>query len=519
LALRPLLNPRHSIKMKRFFIVNALALIALISFGQDAALMQKYGALIKPEELKDNLTIIASDALEGRMTGTRGQKMAAAFIANHFREIGLQAPINGTYYQPVPLYNVSMGEVYISVAGQTVKNFTDMFYYGDEATNGEEKLSVVFAGQGRDEDFAQVDVKDKAVVIMIPKMDFGAMRQFRATRIKATEKGARFVFASSAGTDDEFNALANRLKGFVGEGQLTMDKPGSKKAEGGTIFLKGSLAAKMFNTTFEKLKAASDADSKKQALKKLKPGVANFQATQDVKEVSTENVLGYLPGTDKKDELVIVTAHFDHIGKQEGEGDVINNGADDDGSGTVSVMQLAKAFAEAKKNGSGPRRSMLFMTVTGEEEGLFGSEYYVNNPVYPLANTVVDLNMDMIGRTDPKYASDKNYVYVIGADKLSSELHAINERLNSTYTKLKFDYVYNDEAHPERLYYRSDHWNFAKNNVPIIFYFDGIHEDYHKVSDEISKIDFDLLALRARCVFNVAWEIANREERIKVDKK
>jgi len=255
-------------KMKRFFLINALGLITLISFGQDDALMQKYGAHIKPEELKDNLTIIASDALEGRMTGTRGQKMAAAFIANHFREIGLQPPVNGTYYQPVPLYNVSMGEVYISVAGQTVKNFTDMFYYGDQATNGEEKLNVVFAGQGRDEDFAQVDVKDKSVVFIIPKMDFGAMRQFRATRLKATEKGARFVFAASAGTDDEFNALANRLKGFVGEGQLTMDKPGSKKAEGGTIFLKGSLAAKIFNTTFEKLKAASDADSKKQALKK-----------------------------------------------------------------------------------------------------------------------------------------------------------------------------------------------------------------------------------------------------------
>lgn len=505
--------------MKRLLLTAFVALITLQGFSQDNDPMRKYGALIKPEELKDNLTILASDALEGRMTGTRGQKMAAAFIANHFREIGLQGPVNGSYYQPVPLYKTKLGEVYVSANGQTAQNFTDMFYYGDEATQGEVKVDVVYAGQGRDEDFAQVDVKGKAVVVLISKMDFQTMRQFRATMTKAKEKGARYVFAASAGTDEEFSATANRIKGFVGGGELTLEKPGTK-TEGGAFFMKGSFAAKILNTTIDKLKAASTADVKKQPLKKLKPATASIQIVQEVTEVPSENILGYLPGTDKKDELVIVTAHFDHIGKEDGgQGDIINNGADDDGSGTVAVMQIAKVFAEAKKNGNGPRRSMLFMTVTGEEEGLFGSEYYVTNPVFPLANTVVDLNIDMIGRTDPKNAADKNYVYVIGADKLSTELHDINERLNKTYTQLKFDYVYNDEKHPERLYYRSDHWNFAKNNVPIIFYFDGIHEDYHKVSDEVSKIDFDILTLRTRCVFNVAWEIANREERLKVDKK
>jgi hypothetical protein len=506
--------------MKRFLLTAFVALIASHGFGQDNEPMRKYSALIKPEELKDNLTILASDALEGRMTGTRGQKMAAAFIANHFREIGLQAPVNGSYYQPVPLYKVTLGDVYVSGGGQTAKNFTDMFYYGDDDTQGEVKVDVVFAGQGRDEDFAQVDVNGKAVVLLISKMDFPTMRQFRATMKKAREKGARFVFAASGGTDDEFSTTANRMKGFVGGGQLTLKKPGAEKPEGGAFFMKGSLAAKILNTTIEKLKTAANADAKKQALKKLKPATASMQVAQQVTEVPSENIVGYLPGTDKKDELVIVTAHFDHIGKEDGgEGDVINNGADDDGSGTVAVMQIAKAFMEAKKNGIGPRRSILFMTVTGEEEGLFGSEYYVTNPIFPLTNTVVDLNIDMIGRIDPKNEANKNYVYVIGADKLSSELHNINEQLNKTYTQLNFDYVYNDEAHPERLYYRSDHWNFAKNNVPIIFYFDGIHADYHKVSDEVSKIDFDLLALRTKCVFNVAWEVANREERLKVDKK
>ena len=505
--------------MKRFFLSASFLLVFVFGNAQSDALMQQYGALIKPEEMKDNLTILASDALEGRMTGTRGQKMAAAFIAHHFQQLGLQPPVTGTYYQPVPLFKIKQGETYLAFADQTIKNWSDMFYYGDGATNGEEKFTVVFAGQGRDEDLAQVDVKGKAVLLLISKMDFATMRQFRETKTRVKQKGASHVFAASLGTDQEFSQTAFILKSYVSDGELSLEKPGVGNGEGGTFFLKGALAAKLMNTTLEKLKTASNAEPKKQALKKVKPAAVSIQINYDVTMVPSENVLGYLPGTDKKDELVVVTAHFDHIGKEDGQGDVINNGADDDGSGTVAVMQLATAFAEAKKNGHGPRRSILFMTVTGEEEGLFGSEYYVKNPVYPLSNTVVNLNMDMIGRTDAKYAGNKNYVYVIGADKLSKELHTINETLNGATTKLQFDYVYNDEAHPDRLYYRSDHWNFAKNNIPIIFYFDGIHEDYHKVSDEVSKIDFDLLALRAKCVFNVAWEVANREQRLVLDKK
>jgi Zn-dependent M28 family amino/carboxypeptidase len=175
---------------------------------------------------------------------------------------------------------------------------------------------------------------------------------------------------------------------------------------------------------------------------------------------------------------------------------------------------------QAKKEGKGPRRSILFMTVTGEEKGLLGSRYYTDiNPVYPLASTVVNLNIDMIGRKDPDHKDSAPYVYVIGSDKLSSELHTLSEATNKTYTNLIFDYTFNDEKHPDRIYYRSDHWNFAKNNVPIIFYFDGVHEDYHKPSDEVDKIEFDLLAHRAKAVFHTAWEIANRDGRLVVDKK
>ena len=157
------------------------------------------------------------------------------------------------------------------------------------------------------------------------------------------------------------------------------------------------------------------------------------------------------------------------------------------------------------------------MTVTGEEKGLLGSEYYSEHPVFPLENTVVDLNIDMVGRRDPQHKDSAPYVYVIGSDKLSADLHTLSENVNKTYTNLIFDYTYNDQNHPERLYYRSDHWNFARKNIPIIFYFDGIHEDYHAPSDETTKIEFDLLTKRAQCVFYTAWEIANREQRILVD--
>lgn len=229
----------------------------------------------------------------------------------------------------------------------------------------------------------------------------------------------------------------------------------------------------------------------------------------------SENILAFIEGSEKPEEIIVVSAHYDHVGTQNG---VVYNGADDDGSGTVAVMEIAKAFQSAKKAGNGPKRSILFLHVTGEEHGLFGSEYYSDNPVFPLANTVVDLNIDMIGRDDPENRG-KNYVYVIGSEMLSSELKVINEAANKKTVNLELNYKYDDPKDPQRLYYRSDHYNFAKNNIPVAFYFDGIHEDYHKPTDDVEKIDYSMLQKRTQLVFATAWEIANREARIVVDKK
>ena len=232
------------------------------------------------------------------------------------------------------------------------------------------------------------------------------------------------------------------------------------------------------------------------------------------KKIKGENVLGYIEGTDLKEELIIITAHYDHLGKHDS---LIFNGADDDGSGTVAVLEIAEAFMLAKKAGSGPRRSVLIMPVSGEEKGLLGSKYYTDHPIYPLENTVANLNIDMIGRLDD-WHDTANYVYLIGADRLSQELHDISEQVNKEHIGLNLDYKFNEEDDPNRYYYRSDHYNFAKHNIPVIFYFNGVHEDYHKVTDTVEKIDFEKIQTITRLVFLTAWELANRDERIVVDK-
>jgi len=228
----------------------------------------------------------------------------------------------------------------------------------------------------------------------------------------------------------------------------------------------------------------------------------------------TENVLGFIYGSEKPEEIVVISAHYDHLGIKGGK---IYYGADDNGSGTTAVLEIAQAFQTALIEGEGPKRSVLFLNLTGEEEGLFGSKYYTSHPVFPLANTVVDLNIDMVGRVDKKHKDNPNFVYLIGADKLSKELHYLSEAVNKKYTKLDLDYTFNDENDPNRFYYRSDHYNFAKNNIPIIFYFNGVHDDYHQASDTEDKINYDILAKRTQLVFLTAWEIANRDERIKAD--
>jgi len=239
-----------------------------------------------------------------------------------------------------------------------------------------------------------------------------------------------------------------------------------------------------------------------------------FRAGSGIK--ASENVVAFIKGSTKPEEYIVISAHLDHVGVRD-DGEVFN-GADDDGSGTVGVLEIAEAFNKAVEAGYRPQRSIVFLHVTGEEKGLYGSRYYAENPIFPIENTVADLNIDMIGRVDDAHKDNENYVYLIGSDKLSTQLDSISTAVNNKYMNIDLDYTYNDENDPNRFYYRSDHYNFAKQGVPIIFYFNGTHEDYHRVSDTPDKINYPMLAKRAQLVFLTAWELANREDRIIVDK-
>ena len=232
-------------------------------------------------------------------------------------------------------------------------------------------------------------------------------------------------------------------------------------------------------------------------------------------KLNSINVASIIEGSLYPNEYIVITAHLDHVGV---EGEDIFNGADDDGSGSMALLEIAQAFKMASLDGHGPKRSIVILHVSAEEKGLLGSEYYTDNPLYPLEDTITNLNVDMIGRTDPTRDSDNdNYIYLIGTDRLSSMLHETSERVNKNTVDLELDYRFNAWDDPNRFYERSDHYNFAKNNIPVIFYFSGTHEDYHGPGDTPDKIRYDLLTKRTKLIFHTAWEIANMDDKIVVD--
>jgi hypothetical protein len=340
----------------------------------------------------------------------------------------------------------------------------------------------------------------------------------------AKEKGAKAVFMVVGKTDNDFTVRLKQLKHHIGQSTLGFTY---KQKAGSAFFIPISMASEILGTSPDLLMrhhhalynlkhdiaAKKDLSASAKPLN-LKPAKVAFKCLMKETKISTENVLGYIEGTDKKDEVIVLTAHYDHLGK---EGNQIYYGADDDGSGTVALLEIAQAFAKAKQEGHGPRRSILIMPVTAEEKGLMGSEYYADFPVYPLKNTVANLNIDMIGRLDSAHATNPDYVYLIGTNRLSTELHEVSENANSTYTNIQLDYTFNSFNDPNRFYFRSDHYNFAKNNIPVIFYFNGVHEDYHKATDTVDKIIFPKVEKITKLIFFTAWELANREERIKVN--
>jgi hypothetical protein len=508
---------------------NLLLLIlplALFSRGQ-AQDNIPYSQLVTAEGMSKNLHVLASDEYEGRETGKAGQKMAAAYIAEQFRLAGIPPYRDSSYYQKFPLNVILPGPVAVKVNGKKYAGNKDYYNFPGQTERKTTSNSILFLGYGIEEDnyndYAGQAVAGQVVMILagepFGKDSLSLINGKKSPSLwstyhkvkpeKAREKGVAVLLI----VVDDLAKNMEENKHKLLSPSMKLNGSADPAKETLVIYISKEMAAEILKKNSTSKMKALISESRKPVSKRIKAQV-EINVKNESTEINTENVLGYIEGSDLKDELIVITAHYDHLGK---EGDVVYNGADDDGSGTVAVIELAKAFAQAKKDGKGPRRSMLFMTLAGEEKGLLGSSYYVENPVFPLKNTVCDLNIDMIGRLDEKHEGNPNYIYVIGSDKLSSDLHRINEEANRTHTKLELDYTYNDEKDRNRFYYRSDHYNFARKGIPVIFYFNGVHADYHKETDEVHKIDFQKMEKISRLVFFTAWDLANRTERIKVD--
>ena len=479
-----------------------------------------FAETITEAELKEHLYIYASDEFEGRETGQPGQKKAIAYLKAAYEKLGIPAAKkDGNYFQEVPLEisKLPIGKLSVDGTDFAVGEHVLTFSAANISTD-----DIVYAAYGIDDEtysnYNDLNVEGKIVLMKSgePKNADGTyvitgttetsnwsnMSESLTKRVQiAMDKGAIGVLYYDAGN---FSRFKRRFESMKTNNSGRMEVVDNSAPEFYNLFIDQTLAKSFLPTI--------DTDDEPQILsKKLQLA---FESSND--KISSENVAAILKGTEKPNEYLVISSHLDHIGIT-GDGE-INNGADDDGSGTVALLEIAEAFKKAADAGNGPKRSIVFLHVTGEEKGLLGSQYYTDvDPIVPLANTVANLNIDMIGRIDPEREGDRNYIYLIGSDKLSLELHNLSEEVNKKFMNIELDYTYNDENDPNRFYYRSDHYNFAKNNIPIIFYFNGTHADYHKPSDTPDKINYDLLENRSRLVFYTAWEIANRENKLKVD--
>ncbi len=505
----------------------------VFSQSQDKTAM-KFAQTITAEDLKKHLSVLASDEYEGRETGKEGQKKSAKYISDNFKKTGLKSATDETYLQKFPLTQSTPESAQVEVGEKRYENHKDFYVFPYGSDLKLEAKSILFLGYGivdeKYDDYKNADVKDKIILVLggeplnedSTSFITGTKELSEWTSNHRKKAGAAKNKGASALiiVNQNFDSSIHLLKHYLESPSLKLDseKKDDEKEKKKKI-LQVRISVKTANNILSGKKM--DVNEIQKKIQKKKESVSfeikiafEIEVKNKEESISSENVLGMVEGGEFKGEVIFVTAHYDHLGVKEGK---VYNGADDNGSGTAAVMEMAEAFSLAKEAGFTPKRTMVFMMVAGEEKGLLGSSYYTDHPIFPIEKTVCDLNIDMIGRIDHEHKDSINYLYIIGSDKISTDLHKINESANSTYTKLKLDYKYNDIDDPNRFYYRSDHYNFAEKGIPIIFYFNGVHDDYHQETDEIEKINFEILTKRAQLVFYTAWEIANRKERIKSD--
>ncbi len=516
--------------MKYFFI----ALFAFSAITGTAQTNLKYANLINAGTLEKHLTVIAGEEMQGRETGTEGQRKAAAYIEQQFKNIGLTFPaaLKG-YQQPYPLLKDTLLNASLKVGdikAELGKDFV-VSLSNNQKFNGKSE-GIAFAGYGIEDskynDYKNVNVKGKVVVLFSgePKQDGNYIISGTKKISDWTYPGIskKIALASSKGAvavlviSPMQETFSTRMIETARKSNLYYPDPEEIQKNLFYAAISHAFARQILrknaDAIFTKAKASAAFDPAQYFSVKSK---VKIEYNKKISVIMASNVLGMVEGSDKKDEYVFITGHYDHLGMRDGK---IYYGADDDGSGTCAVINLAEAFAKAKSEGNGPRRTIVFMTVSGEEKGLWGSEYYSDHPVFPLEKTTVDLNIDMIGRidTERKLADTLNYVYVVGHDKISTELPLINEAMNKQNTNITLDYKFDDPNDPERIYFRSDHYNFARKGVPVLFFYDGmLKADYHRPTDTVDKINWLLYEKRTKMIYFTAWEMANRELMLKRD--
>ena len=480
----------------KFIFLFAFSICVFNLSAQDKT-AEKFAAVITPADLKAKLTVIASAQMEGRETATEGQRRAAAYIEDYFKKLKLLPGDSGKYQMAFPVYQDSITSATFTANSKNFSLGDDFAPAGNSIPAGTWQVqNIVFAGKGVKDsthnDYDSLDVKNKW--IMIAPLSAGeSVRGLRQIINLAPQYNAAGLLIVS-------NSFPR--KNFITKGNMYLTQTNNNIP---VFFISQTLADAILNTHVDS-----------NTIHKTYSANLNLSINKTTNSLQSTDVLGIIPGTDKKDEYVFVTGHYDHLGKRDS---VIYYGADDDGSGTTSVLEIAQAFAAARDKGFRPKRTIVFMMVSGEEKGLWGSKYYTDHPVFSLDSTSVDLNIDMVGRIDPSrnYGDSTNYVYTIGEDKLSSDLMHLSDSINNTYSHLELDRKFNDPKDPNRFYYRSDHYNFASKGVPIIFYFNGVHADYHKPTDTVDKINFDVMTKRVKLVFYTAWAMANRDAMLKRD--
>jgi len=468
------------------FVSSCIVLKPKITLNQTPQkTAQLYSNTISTSDLKEYLKKLSSDEFEGRETATKGQKRAASYIKEHFITYNISSPrtLENPYFQHFPVQALDLSLVDLSINGTKLKFLEEFYSFGLPMNSYYSRKQIVLQVFSLSQKPQEEKFKGKVVLLLNDTNQHVKPVSWRKKINYFSSKGALAVILQKPNYKNTDLRIKNQII------KPYMKIHGNQKSKAHIPFF----------IVDDKILSSVLKDS---------ANTTSF-STQTCKTKYSENVLGFIPG--KTEELIIISAHYDHLGYDNGQ---ICNGADDDGSGTSSLMSIAKSFKLAFDEGFVPQRGILFLAFSGEEKGLFGSRYYTENPIFPLSKTVVDLNIDMVGRKDTLH-DNNNYIYLIGSDRISKDLHFISEKVNNENIFFYLDYTYNKKDDPNRFYERSDHYNFAKNNIPVIFYFGGMHEDYHKPTDDFEKIDFSKLAKVTKYVFLTAWELAYRKERIK----